>query len=431
MKIYVCQDNLLDGAITYGLNNTTLLDRICAFFLALSPILQHYKGLYVNAGLSVLVLVSPYLILKLFIKLHRTYYDMRCVSAIIPLLLFQLYKMIDHTISINKTFYALFIIVVFAAIACGCINTKYFVKYTTLVSLMAGWLLIIQYILYYLLRFHLQLVPISLLLPESSQWILGVQTGLYGITGKSNGFYRPSAFFLEPSHLFLYSFPVLCLLLLSPNINKRRKRIAILVSAGMLLSTSGMGAAIAIGIWIVFFAFYNSRNSQENIAKLKNLFSGKNIMILLGILILLVVAFFRIEIFRNMVLRIFSSGSTGSSTAIEGRTRLARMLVEGMSGEALLIGVTENVSDITFNLSGFYATFYKYGIIGLVLSYLFYVQGIFKLKGAGFWVNVIVVAISFFTAHTHGTFYMMYYVIVTMNAYYMHKPKKRTINGLK
>ena len=51
LRIYGFRDNLYDGAITYGLNNTSSLDKLFAFFLAVGPILQHYKGIYANAGL--------------------------------------------------------------------------------------------------------------------------------------------------------------------------------------------------------------------------------------------------------------------------------------------------------------------------------------------------------------------------------------------
>lgn len=426
MKLKLHGFHLFDEAITYGADNLTFWDKICALLLAISPILQHYKGIYTNAGLSVLLFISPYLVMKLVLKINKKRYDGSCLLAILPLLLFQLYKMVDHTLSIGKTLYAIFIIIVFTAIACGCINIKYFIEYTTKVGAVTGLCLILQYISYYFFDFHLQFIPTSFLLPENHQWILGAQTGLYGINGKINGFYRPSAFFLEPSHLFLYCFPVLCLLLFSPNINKRRKRLALLVSIAMVFSTSGMAVAITIGIWSVYFAFYNSKSGQANSAKLKNLFSGKNILMLLAMIIFLVIAYFQVEVFRSMVQRIFTSGSTGNSTAIEGRTRLARMLVSGMSGSSLLVGVTENVDEITFNLSGFYATLYKYGLIGLALSYLFYIPGIFRLKGAGFWISLIIVIISFFSAHTHGTFYMIYFVFVIMNAYHMRAGKVKS-----
>ena len=421
LKFYGFRDRFLESAITYGAENKSRLDKLCAILLAISPLLQHYKGIYKNAGLTVLILLVPYLGLKLFLSVKEKRADSYCLFAISPLLLFQLYKMVDHTISVSKILYALVMVVFFVSIACGCVNIKYFMKCTTLISSAAGICLIAQYIFYYILGFHLQMVPTQFLLPESNAWILGAKTGLYGVNGKLNGFYRPSAFFLEPSHLFLYTFPVLCILLLAPNINKRRKKRAILVTIAMVLSTSGMSVAVAGGIWILYFALFNSGNSLKNVARLTNLFSPKNIVILFFILIMLVVAYFQVDVFKNMIDRIFSSGPYGGSTAIEGRTRLARLLVQGVSGSDLIFGVTENVDEITFNLSGFYATLYKYGLIGIFLSYLFYASGLFKLRGAGFWVSAIILVISFFTAHTHGTFYMTYFVLVIMNEYHMRK----------
>lgn len=108
---------------------------------------------------------------------------------------FPTIQMVDHTISMGKVIYAAFIIVVFVAIACGCVNIKYFIKCTTLISVAASICLIAQYGCFYLFGFHLQFVPTQFLLPESSAWILGVKTGLFGINGEPNGFYRPSAFF--------------------------------------------------------------------------------------------------------------------------------------------------------------------------------------------------------------------------------------------
>lgn len=50
------------GFITYGADNNTLVDRFCAFILAISCILQHYKGFYKNAGFSALLAISPYIL---------------------------------------------------------------------------------------------------------------------------------------------------------------------------------------------------------------------------------------------------------------------------------------------------------------------------------------------------------------------------------
>lgn len=422
------------GFITYGANNNTVIDKLCAFIFAISAILQHYKGFYRNAGFSAFLVISPYILMKLLsrlvhmkkthIKKSRRNVDVRCLTAIVPLILFQLYKTFSHNISFSKLLYGAFMLVFFLAIACGCINIRYFVRYASYISYTAGICLIVQYILYYLLHFHLQFVPTSLLLPESSVWIMGAKTGLISITGRNNGFYRPSAFFLEPSHLFIYCFPILCLLLMSPDMKPWRMKMAIVITAGMVLSTSGMGLGVSVGLWGVYFALFRNGKSDENIAKIRNIFSVRNISIIILFFIVLIVMYFEMDIFKNIVDRIFNAGSNSKSTAIDGRVRLARMLVGGLSGKSLIFGVTDNVSDIEFNLSGFYATLYKYGITGIAFSYAFYIQGFFRLKGAYFWLTCVIVVISFFTAHTHGTFYMMYYIIVLMEGYHASNGKR-------
>ncbi len=424
-KIYNPNKNAFNEIIGYGAENNTVMDRLCAFFIALSPILQHYKGFYRNAGFSVLIIISPVLVLRLLSNLAKGKYDTKCLKAIVPLLLFQVYKIFDHTPNISKTLYGIFMIIVLTAIALGCVNVRYFVRYASVISVLAGAFLVVQYCCYYILGFHLQLVPTSLLLSDANAWILGVRTGLYGLNGAKNGFYRPCAFFLEPSHLFLYSFPVLCLLLFSPGMNRHRKQTAFFVALSMILSTSGMGVFIAAGLLVAYYMFYNG---HDNIAKLKNIFSGKNIFILAAVLSAMIVAYFSIDVFQLMIKRIFSS-VTGNSTAIDGRTRLARSLIQNISDKSFFIGITDNVSDITFNLPGFYATLYKHGIIGIFLSYLFYIPGIFKLKEAGFWTSAVILLISFFTAHTHGTFYLIYFVIVIMNGY--HTAEDRKIGKIK
>lgn len=75
------------GFITYGADNNTLVDRFCAFILAISCILQHYKGFYKNAGFSALLAISPYILLKLLEENGKGKFDTRCLMAISPLLL--------------------------------------------------------------------------------------------------------------------------------------------------------------------------------------------------------------------------------------------------------------------------------------------------------------------------------------------------------
>ena len=67
-KIRIYRDKFND-LIHYGDDNNSVIDKISAFLLAISPILQHYQGFYINAGYSVLLIISPYILLKLLEKI--------------------------------------------------------------------------------------------------------------------------------------------------------------------------------------------------------------------------------------------------------------------------------------------------------------------------------------------------------------------------
>lgn len=421
LRIEKYNNSTFPDGLQYGYENILCIDKVNAFLLILSPILQHYKGLYKNAGFTVLLFVAVVSFIRLLVRIKENRIDGRCMQAIIPLLLFQVYKTLDHSISVSKMIYGIFMLLVFIEIASGTINTKYIVEYATKVGSIAAICLIIQYISYYVLEKHIIMVPVSLLLPESDAWILGVKTGLYGLRGVKNGFYRPSAFFLEPSHLFLYCFPMLCINLFLPKTNNWRKRKSVLLSLGILLSTSGMGIVVTIMIWIVYLLLYNDSSTSNSRARLRNLLNGRNILIVLCFMVFAVVAYFQVPAFQTAINRIVGSVNGSNSSAIDGRTRLARNLVQGISGKSLLVGVTDIIEDINFNLSGFFATIYKYGVIGVILSYWFYIQGIFRLKSAFFWISVIIVIVSFFSAHTHGTFYMIYFVLLLIDGYHVNK----------
>lgn len=406
-----------DDLSFYGLKNATPADKVCAFLLAICPLIQHYIGIYNNAGFTILILLMPYLGLRLISAFKRRKINRPCGIAFLLLMLFQVYKMLSHGFGATKILYGVFMIIVFLAVAYGCISVEYLFKYASTIACAAGCLLLLQYVLFYGLGIHLQLVATKLLLPESSSWILLAQTGLYDVTGKPIDMYRPSAFFLEPSHLMIYCFPILCIYLLSPDINRTRFTKAIIVSAALLLSTSGMGIGILGIIWVVFLVMYYNGKDNRNVASIDNVFSKKTALLAVAVAALAVVVVTQVDFVRNAIIRIFVS-KDGQSTAIDGRIRLAKDLVSGLRGSALCFGETDDISNITFNLSGFFSTFYKHGIFGLILSYLFYFYTLFKLKGGYFWISLIIIVISYFTAHTHGTFYMLYYVILLMGGFY-------------
>lgn len=401
-----------DGLVSFGEQNNRFLDKLCAFLLAISPILQHYKGIFTEAGIFVMIILFPYIFLKLLAKLYRG--KIAFIFPIAPLFLYYTYRVINHGVSTMEIFQALAMLFYFSAASSGCINIKHFVRVATFIAVMTSVVLIVQYFCYYLLGFHLHLTPTNLLLEESARWVTRSQTGAGG------SFYRPSAIFLEPSHIFIYVFPLITILLLAPNMNPWRLKMAALITLGLILSTSGMGIAFSIGIWILYFALYKN---EENIAKIKTLLSPKNIALIIFILVFLTILYFAVDFFRLSIDRIFAP-TTGRS-AIQGRTSRAIALVNSLKGDEYWFGASVSLESIEYHVPGFHGTFYRHGLVGVIISYIFYVTSLFKLKAQYFWMSFVIIILSFFTANTHGAFYMLYYVIILMDGYNLEKNKKR------
>lgn len=410
MAIKIGKSNLeYEQLVTYGSDNVMIIDKLSAFLLVVSPILQQYRGLYENAGFTVLLFAFPFLFLRFVTCGKRRKMKSGTLTAIMPLILFELYTAVDHSISADRLLYVVFMILIFLFIAKGCVNTVYFLKYALNIICLAAIILVVQYVSYYLLHHEIDLRPLNLLVNQDSIWIQHLDSA------NADMLYRPSAFFLEPSHLFLYSFPVLCILLLSPNMTKWRKKKAILITLALLLSTSGFSIVLCVGLWSLYLLVYKKSDSAGHISY-RNIFSGRNIAILVALIVLLIISYFYIPVFQRSVNRIFTD--TEGTNAIDGRVRLALNYVSTISGQTVLFGTANISSDLEFNLSGFFATYINWGVIGLVLTYWFYGRGLFRLKKKYFWMSLIIIVISFFTAHTHGTFYMLFYVVFLMNGYY-------------
>lgn len=393
-----------DGLVSLGDKNNHFMDKLCAFLLAISPILQHYKGLFTEAGILVIIILFPYVLFKLFVKLYSG--KIVFIFPIAPLFLYYLYRAINHGVAIRGILQALVMVCFFMAASSGSINIKHFVKVAVYIAVAASIILLVQYFCFYVLDFHVHLTPTNLLLEESSRWITRSKTGTGG------ALYRPSAFFLEPSHIFLYTFPLITILLLAPNMNSWRLKMALLITLGLVLSTSGMGIGFAIGIWTLYLSVFRSKN---NIAQVRNLLSTKTMLIIIFALIVLVILYFTVDFFRLSIDRVIAP-STGRS-AIQGRTSAAENLVQSLSGREYWFGAPVSLTSIKHHMSGFHGTLYRHGLIGVVISYVFYVISLFKLKRQYFWISFIIIFISYFTANTHGAFYMLYFVIILMDGY--------------
>lgn len=394
----------------YGRENTTFGDKVCALVLALAPLLQHYKGIVENAGFTVLILITPILLLRTFYKLKGGLINKKCFYAIIPLIIFYFYTILIRDFNAMRLGYVLLLSWIFICVSNGSINISLFFKYAIRIAELATIAIIIQFISHNILGRTIDFRPLSLLTTQENIW---VRTSVnYGAVGY---LYRPSGFFLEPSHFFLYSFPIITVLLLSVDRDKRDFRTALFISLGLLLTTSGMGIVVLAGLWTLYFLIYKRIEDYSIYSFIKQI-SVRSVIIVLLLVVVFYLAYRGIPFIQNTVDRFLIEDET--SNAIEGRTRLVENYVRGITGRAVWFGTPNAMADLDFNVPGFFATYIKFGIFGLLFSYWFYLQGVFKLKGPYFWLTLIIVVISYFTAHTHGTFYMLYFVLFLMNGYY-------------
>ncbi len=398
-----------EGSIWSKFNNVNTIDIILAILLAFVPILQHYVGV-ISAGASVLIIFFPYIVMKIVLNIKGV--EKKNLLIIAPILVYSIYEVINHGTNFYE--FAAFCLMntFFVAIACNCINFKIFIKSVIAICAVASVVIIIQTFLYDMFQLHMQVIPVSFLSDGATeQWILLSRTGLIGVTNEIMGVYRPSAFFLEPSHMFIYFFPAVMYLLLSPNLTKVRFSLAVLLSIGLVCSTSGMGIAFVAGTWILYLALFRGGDNRPSF---KKLFRLTNIIAIGTVLVGFFGMYIFSENFRESIIRIFES-------AISGRVDQANILIFGLEGRELIFGVADTSEGITFNLSGFAATLYKHGIVGVVLSYVYYVFALFRRLPEYFWIAVVVLVLSLFSAHTHGSFYMFYYVFILFYGYTLKK----------
>lgn len=392
------------------INVSLAFDYMFVFLFALLPILMNYRGLIINASVTVVVVIVPYAVYKI---LTKRYISVNSFRVLLPLALFWLFKIIDHgtnVIEVSQVFVYIVLLIVFAA---GCIKPGLLINVAIKIACLACICIFFQYICYYILGFHLRLAPINYLLDGAQQWSLLAQTGRISVTGREIAFYRPSAFFLEPSHMFMYLFAPLYYELLTPDFGKEEKRIAILLSAGMILSTSGMGImATAIG-WGIFILKSWLKSGRISLNKV---FSIHNLVLLSVLLLLLVLSYYNVDFFQRSVNRIFFSGSDYRN-AVSSRLEGGTSFILQMQGIEFLIGIADHYAGLDFHMTGFNATMYKYGITGTLLSYFFYFKCVKDLKKQYFWLALVLIGTSFFMPHTHGTFYMLFFVVFFLEGY--------------
>jgi hypothetical protein len=283
----------------------------------------------------------------------------------------------------------------------GVFHEKLIWKSIVVISCIATSGVILQTVCYYVFGERLLLCPTSLM--EPSIWIqYGVETS--GRLLKS-AFYRPASFFLEPSMFAQYVVLGVMYLRLSETKDRKSFKIAVFLSVGIIASTSGIGIATLIVVWMLSY--------WTVISKKKNLVRG--LFGLLAFLMVFFIAYLLSASLRESVLRIFGLGETSSYNAFSGRTGGVAFMFEALKGTPeLWRGTGEYITRwYTWGfLGGIFRTIYEYGMIGAILFVLVFITPGFKMNTWHKWIAFYMLALSLVTGISTQLM-MFYYLLIS------------------
>lgn len=328
-----------------------------ALFISVLPILMMYKVPLAGIGVSTAMIIVGffYAAAVIFQDILRNGWKMRIAKIILPFVFYLLYVVLKSAGDTVNMIQTLLIIVHIAAFSTGAVNAGYLKKYIIVIAILASVLTLLQSALHYLAGVHMPCIVPDLCLDSLQYYRSFILTGYQ----EMSSLYRPSAFFLEPSHMTQYSFVALLLCLFD---EKKQYAAAICISIGMIATTSGMGIMLAAGIW--FLLVWNLiRKSQLSgrIAKIAGCLSG---------LITAICILYQFEFFRSALQRVFSpvQYSQNNYNALWGRTLYWDTYISPMGGADLWFGYGYiHLPDIYF--TGFMELIFCSGILGVLLYY--------------------------------------------------------------
>lgn len=305
----------------------------------------------------------------------------------IPALMLVLYTLIRSNGSYASVMVFALVAIYLIATVSRFFDIRMIFKIIIFVSCVASVLVIVQTISYYLFGKYLQMVWLDICRYDI---IKGFAAEI--INGKSVGssLFRPSAFFLEPSHFAGYVAIGLTDLLFSAKPVKNRFGKVILISLGLICSTSGMGVMVLIGEFVLYAVLH-----------MKNKPIGTNILRIIICCVLalgIFAALMQINMFHLSMQRIF--GKVDGYNAIAGRTGAWHVYINNMTGTELLFGRgTAGRSELNpiFHITGMVFLIYTLGIIGAILFAVMIALGMVKSNTRSFCLGGYYLLLSFFS----------------------------------
>lgn len=208
--------------------------------------------------------------------------------------------------------------------------------------------------------------------------------------------YRPTGPFLEPAMLSEYCIFALISCLFSVE-GELRIRQAIIISIGMILTTSGIGIILTAFIWgWYFFMNRDSLNRKIRRALLGLLLAASAFAILS-----------RFEFFNAALMRVF--GSYEGYNAIEGRTWRWSQAIGPMKGKLLWLGYG-TTEDFPHYLTGVPDMIYRCGLIAVILVFILLIPMALTKNNLFVRLAAIVYLILFFVAKITSVPYQVFFI---------------------
>lgn len=370
-----------------------------ALFLAILPVIMMYKVPVIGMGASTVLIAlgMVYAILVLFFRRERTQW-----SHMIVFIFYFLYVMVKSTSS--NIMLCIAILIHFTALSIDTADYKYLRTVIENISVVAAICVIVQFVVHSATGSHIQLINLNLCLQEMDQYTSNITTGI----SRHEAMYRPSAFFLEPSHLAIYASIglVSCLLMGEPKYKK-----AILISLGVICTTSGIGTVLVTAIWAAFpFLATKGVNNKKL----------KRIILLVSFGLIAIVILYQMPFFQAAMNRITGTASYSSTqyNAIWGRTLYWSSYIAPMKGTELLFGYGyANMPEVYF--TGLMTILYCYGILGCVLLYTALVMLFFTSNNPGCRILVGIYGVLLPFANLTSFITMIFYIgsIIALHKY--------------
>lgn len=276
------------------------------------------------------------------------------------------------------------------------VSRKYFdfeiaVSTVKKVSVLGTIFITIQYLLFYgfnyILRGFVSFIPL---------YTLDYGTQNYAL--RYSQIYRPTSFFLEPAWFSYYAIVGLIIALFSKNeLGKRDLSLAIIITIGIVLSTSAQGLFLALLVWFVWT--YKIVSNKITLKKIMFF------MMMLFIVPILLIQISQIDLVQSTIVRLTNTSEASAFEARFGGFKIINEIPLSLRIIGLGFG---NVPDNTWLSSAAYMI-YGGGFLGFIITTSLFMKSYFKSTNIISRLCTIVFYILFFGSAIFNNYMLVFY----------------------